>query len=150
MICPFQNNDGCIITRKSWIVKSKVRPIGLLCTQRDSLVFSFVDDYGSMPTGILPAVIDLWTLPRAKNCSPALNFCTSVPTGAALSSPFRAQKSRYPDGYLLFWYAYSYRIWGKSKEYQRFLQSDNSTFPSYKAHPPLSYTTFKFAIGQED
>ena len=29
------------------------------------------------------------TLPRAKNCSPALNFCTSARTGAALSSPSR-------------------------------------------------------------
>ena len=34
------------------------------------------------------AFCDLWTLPRAKNCSPALNFCTSLRTGAALSSPF--------------------------------------------------------------
>ena len=33
------------------------------------------------------------TFPRAKNCSPALNFYTSVPTGAALSSPFLAIKN---------------------------------------------------------
>ena len=35
----------------------------------------------------------LWTLPRAKNCSPALNFYTSVCTGVALSSPQHSKKS---------------------------------------------------------
>ena len=31
--------------------------------------------------------------PRAKNCSPALNFYTSVRTGAAFSSPFQRKKA---------------------------------------------------------
>ena len=45
------------------------------------------------PTSHMGCVFLLWTLPRAKNCSPALNFCTSVRTGAALSSPsFRRTK----------------------------------------------------------
>ena len=47
----------------------------------------------------------LWTLPRAKNCSPALNFCTSVPTGAALSSPARGIKNADTHlGIRIFWY----------------------------------------------
>ena len=33
-----------------------------------------------------------WTFPRAKNCSTVRNFCTSVRTGAALSSPSATQK----------------------------------------------------------
>ncbi len=45
-------------------------------------------------------------------------------------------KNSHPKQYRLmggyYWYAYPYRIWGKSKKYQRFSQSDNSTFPSYK------------------
>ena len=44
--------------------------------------------YRRKPTPLRDAVFLLWTLPRAKNCSPALNFYTSVRTGAALSSPF--------------------------------------------------------------
>ena len=39
------------------------------------------------PTSFTGCGFLLWTLPRAKNCSPALNFYTSVRTGAALSSP---------------------------------------------------------------
>ena len=42
------------------------------------------------------------TLPRAKKC-PLDTFCTSLTTGAALSSPIsRTKNLRYPDGYLRF------------------------------------------------
>ena len=47
-----------------------------------------------------------WTLPRAKNCSPALNFCTSLQTGAALSSPSRPEgeiNEGIPIGYPLIY-----------------------------------------------
>ena len=61
------------------------------------------------PTSLTGCVFLLWTLPRAKNCSPALNFCTSVPTGAALSSPFppggRNKRGDTPRGYPLFYLA---------------------------------------------
>ncbi len=40
------------------------------------------------PTFYTGCIFLLWTLPRAKNCSPTLNFYTSVRTGVALSSPF--------------------------------------------------------------
>ena len=49
------------------------------------------------PTSIPDAVFLLWTLPRAKNCSPALNFYTSVRTGAALSSPSVYKKFQTPE-----------------------------------------------------
>ena len=53
---------------------------------------------GSQLTILRIAPRDPWTLPRSKNCLPALNFCTSAHTGAVLSSPsFRrtTKKSRY-------------------------------------------------------
>ena len=40
---------------------------------------------------------------RAKNCSPALNFCTSVRTGAALSSPCAPAKNDHTIRCGLFW-----------------------------------------------
>ena len=43
------------------------------------------------PTSLMGCIFLLWTLPRAKNCSPALNFYTSVRTGAALSSLSRPE-----------------------------------------------------------
>ena len=46
------------------------------------------------------------TLPRAKNCSPAPNFCTGVYTGAALSSPISRELPKNPDTHLgirIFW-----------------------------------------------
>ena len=43
------------------------------------------------------------SLPRAKNCSPALNFCTSVLTGAALSSPTTIKKRDTPKEHPVFW-----------------------------------------------
>ena len=49
------------------------------------------------------AVLLIWTLPRAKNCSPALNFCTSVRTGAVLSNPsIQKKKVSIADAMLTF------------------------------------------------
>lgn len=48
---------------------------------------SCIDGYASTP--LRGASSQPRTLPRPKNCSPALNFCTSVRTGAGLSSPAR-------------------------------------------------------------
>ena len=47
----------------------------------------FCDSYEAMSTALPAAAIASWTLPRAKNCSLALNFYASVYTGAALSCP---------------------------------------------------------------
>ena len=47
---------------------------------------------GQLPTSVPDALSRPWTFPRAKNCSPALNFYTSVRTGAALSSPWPNRK----------------------------------------------------------
>ena len=58
---------------------------------------------GHPPTPIPGAFGYPWTLPRAKNCSPALIFYTSLRTGAALSSPRANQKSPTPNGVGLFW-----------------------------------------------
>ena len=44
----------------------------------------------------------LWNLPRAKNCSLALNFYTSVRTGAALSIPVGHQKKTPPKWVVSF------------------------------------------------
>ena len=49
----------------------------------------FYDPNGAMSTAAPAAAIAPWTLPRAKNCLPALNFYTSARTGAALSSLLR-------------------------------------------------------------
>ena len=56
-----------------------------------------------LPTILRIAVSCQWTFPRAKNCSPALNFCTSVPTGAALSSPCAPAKKDHTFRCGLFW-----------------------------------------------
>ena len=55
------------------------------------------DQNGAMLTAVPAAIIAPWTLPRAKNCSPALNFCTSLRTGAALSSPSVYKKFQTPE-----------------------------------------------------
>ena len=44
------------------------------------------------------AFVRPWILPRAKNCLPALNFCTSLRTGAALSNPSPAKGKPTPFG----------------------------------------------------
>ena len=58
---------------------------------RDSFASAFCTNEGllkiSKPAPRRDAVLLIWTLSWAKNCSPALNFYTSVRTGAALSSP---------------------------------------------------------------
>ena len=65
----------------------------------------FYDPNGAMSTATLAAAIAPWTLPRAKNCSPALNFYTSLRTGAALSSPPSASKNgKYHLVLPVFWY----------------------------------------------
>ena len=46
-----------------------------------------VDTDGPASTAMPAASAISWSLPRAKNCSPALNFYTSVRTGAALLTP---------------------------------------------------------------
>ena len=57
-----------------------------------------------MPTPALGAFTRSWILPRAKNCSPALNFYTSVRTGAALSNPHPTIKNHQPQKWLvIFW-----------------------------------------------
>ncbi len=55
------------------------------------------------PTPILGAFGCPWTFPRAKNCSPVLDFCTSVPTGAALSSPGPVKKTPNAEALGVFW-----------------------------------------------
>ena len=66
--------------------------------ERDLFAFSpSVKQNRRQPTSILDAGFLLWTVPRAKNCSPALNFCTSAPTGAALSSPSVYKKFQTPE-----------------------------------------------------
>ena len=65
-----------------WIVYRMCRK-GLVCIYvENGYVFTILQIAPPYP----------WTLPRAKNCSPALNFCTSLRTGAALSSPSVGQK----------------------------------------------------------
>ena len=64
-------------------------PYGRRTPEGTRLHFPSAKQNRRKPTSIPDAVFLLWTLPRAKNCSPALNFCTRLRTGAALSSPFR-------------------------------------------------------------
>ena len=52
-------------------------------------------------TSLRDAFWDQWILPRPKNCSPALNFYTSVRTGAGLSNPSADQKEERVHKHLL-------------------------------------------------
>ena len=62
-----------------------------------------IKDNGQMPTGVPPAVICPWTLPRAKKHATGMFFCL-----AALGRPLRVlsppqiEKERRPEGLLSF------------------------------------------------
>ena len=55
-----------------------------------------------LPTSRRDAFRKKWILPRPKNCSPALNFYTSVRTGAGLSNPGADQKEERVHKHPLF------------------------------------------------
>ncbi len=67
-------------------------PILVLMIQYHILCPINKHQYRRKSTSLTGCVFLLWTLPRAKNCSPALNFYTSLRTGVALSSPCCCQK----------------------------------------------------------
>ena len=62
----------------------------------------YYDTNGQVLTSLPDAFTCPWTFPRAKNCSPALNFSTSVRTGAALSIPVLLPKKTTPFGVVFF------------------------------------------------
>ena len=63
------------------------------------------------------------TLPRAKN-SPPDCFYGSLRCRRPFESRPEYQKTRYPNGYLVFWYECSYRTFAKDAPYRRFSASN--------------------------